>query len=94
MVRTPVVQPRGYDDLIGRSQPFDWAGMTYRTLGREDMLWHVYAHAFVINTLRPGAIRLLSVADLGARHRGVDRSDRMGRGFGDSTAACCARCTC
>ena len=64
MVRTPFVQPRAYDDLIGRSQPFDWGGMTCQTLGREDMLWHVYAHAFVINTLRPGAIRLLSVADL------------------------------
>ena len=38
--------------------------MTCQTLGREDMLWHAYAHAFVINTLHPGAIRLLSVADL------------------------------
>jgi hypothetical protein len=64
MVRTPFVEPCGYDDLIRSSQPFDWGGMTYRTLGCEDMLWHVYAHAFVINTLRPGAIRLLSVADL------------------------------
>ncbi len=78
MVRTPFVElARDYDDLIRRSQPFDWGGMTCRTLGREDMLWHVYAHAFVINTLRPGAIRLLSVADLVARHRGVDRSDRL-----------------
>jgi hypothetical protein len=64
MVRTPFVEPRGYDDLIRRSQPFEWNGTTCRTLGCEDMLWHVYAHAFVINTLRPGAIRLLSVADL------------------------------
>ena len=64
MVRTPFVEPRGYDDVIRRSQPFVWGGMTCQTLGREDMLWHVYAHAFVINTLRPGAIRLLSVADL------------------------------
>jgi hypothetical protein len=64
MVRTPFVEPRGYDDLIGRSQPFEWGGMSHQTLGCEDMLWHVYAHAFVINTLRPGAIRLLSVADL------------------------------
>jgi hypothetical protein len=61
---TPFVEPRKYDDLIGRSQPFEWNGVTYRTLGREDMLWHVYAHAFVILPLRPGAIRLLSVADL------------------------------
>ena len=64
MVRTPFVEPRGYDDLIRWSQPFEWGGVTCRTLGREDMLWHVYAHAFVINTLRPGAIRLLSIADL------------------------------
>ncbi len=64
MVRTPFVEPYRYDDLIRRSQMFDWGGMTCQTLGREDMLWHVYAHAFVINTLRPGAIRLLSVADL------------------------------
>lgn len=61
---TPFVAPRDYDDLIGRSQPFEWGGISYRTLGREDMLWHVYAHAFVILTMRPGAIRLLSVADL------------------------------
>ena len=61
---TPFVEPCDYDDLIGRSQPFEWGGLTYRTLGREDMLWHVYAHAFVILPLRPGAIRLLSVADL------------------------------
>jgi len=64
IVRTPFVEPRGYDDLIHRSQPLEWGGMSCRTLGCEDMLWHVYAHAFVIDTLRPGAIRLLSVADV------------------------------
>jgi hypothetical protein len=64
MVRTPFVEPRGYDDLIHRSQPVEWDGLSCQTLGCEDMLWHVYAHAFVINTLRPGAIRLLSVADV------------------------------
>ena len=64
MVRTPFTETCGYDDLIRRSQPFEWGDRSYLTLGREDMLWHVYAHAFVINTLRPGAIRLLSVADL------------------------------
>ena len=78
MVRTPFVEPRDYDDLIRRSQPFEWGGMTYQTLGCEDMLWHVYAHAFVINTLRPGAIRLLSVADLvHATEAWIDR-DRLG----------------
>jgi hypothetical protein len=76
LVRTPFVRPRDYDDLIRRSQPFEWGGMSCRTLGCEDMLWHVYAHAFVINTLRPGAIRLLSVADLvHATEAWIDRFD-------------------
>jgi len=76
MVRTPFVEPRDYDDLIRRSQPFEWNGMACQTLGCEDMLWHVYAHAFVINTLRPGAIRLLSVADLvHATEAWIDRID-------------------
>jgi len=76
MVRTPFVEPRDYDDLIRRSQSFEWDGVSYPTLGCEDMLWHVYAHAFVINTLRPGAIRLLSVADLvHATEAWIDRID-------------------
>ena len=33
MARTPFVEPRGYDDLIRRSQPFEWGDMSYRTLG-------------------------------------------------------------
>ena len=85
MVRTPFVEPRGYDDLIRRSQPLDWDGMSCQTLGCEDMLWHVYAHAFVINTLRPGAIRLLSVADLvHATEAWIDRIewDRVRRQYG------------
>jgi hypothetical protein len=73
---TPFVEPRDYDDLIRRSQPFEWGEMTCRTLGREDMLWHVYAHAFVINPLRPGAMRLLSVADLAhATEAWIDQID-------------------
>jgi hypothetical protein len=76
MVRTPFVKPRDYDDLIRRSQPFEWAGMSYRTLGCEDMLWHVYAHAFVLHTMHPGAIRLLSVADIvHATEAWIDRID-------------------
>ena len=89
MVRTPFVEPRGYDDLIRRSQPFEWGGTSYRTLGCEDMLWHVYAHAFVINTLRPGAIRLLSVADLvHATEAWIDRIDwaRLRRQYAPSAA--------
>jgi hypothetical protein len=64
LLPTPFVRSRDYDDLIHRSQPFEWGAMTFRTLGREAMLWHVYAHAFVILTVRPGAMRLVSVADL------------------------------
>jgi hypothetical protein len=76
MVRTPFAETRGYDDLIRGSQPFEWAGRSYLTLGREEMVWHVYAHAFVINTLRPGAIRLLSVADLAhATEAWIDQID-------------------
>ena len=73
---TPLIARVGYDDLVTSSQAFDCGGRQYRTLGCEDMLWHVYAHAFVINTLRPGAIRLLSVADLvHATEAWIDRVD-------------------
>src|SRR4029450_2709766 len=76
LLRTPFIRPRRYDDVIERCQPFEWGGMSGQTLGREDMLWHVYAHAFVINTLSPGAIRLLSVADLvHATEAWIDRID-------------------
>ncbi len=61
--RTPFVTPMIYDDLLPAAQSFEWDGLTLQTLGREDMVWHVYAHAFVINTLCPG-IRLISLADL------------------------------
>jgi hypothetical protein len=78
MARTPFVAPRRYDDVIPRSQPFEWGGTFYQTLGCEDMLWHVYAHAFVINTLLPGATRLLSVADLvHVTEAWIDRIDWM-----------------
>jgi hypothetical protein len=60
---TPLLRPVEYDDVCRDAQPFEWSGREVRTLGREDMLWHVYAHAFAINVTRP-AIRLISVADL------------------------------
>jgi hypothetical protein len=63
LARVPFVARQTYDDLRPAAQPFQWAGRTLQTLGREDMLWHLYAHAFVINTLCPG-IRLISIADL------------------------------
>jgi hypothetical protein len=81
---TPFLRPLGYDDLDNRAQPFEWGDMRLRTLGPEDMLWHVYAHAFAINVLCP-AIRLISVADLVSLVEAwVDRLDwdRIGREFG------------
>jgi hypothetical protein len=59
----PFVAPLRYAGLAARSQTFTIGGRSVQTLGREDMLWHVYAHAFVINVLRPG-IRLISIADI------------------------------
>jgi hypothetical protein len=59
----PFVAPMGYDQVAARAQTFTWGARQARTLGREDMLWHVYAHAFALDALRP-EVRLISVADL------------------------------
>jgi hypothetical protein len=72
---TPFVRPARYAQLAERSQAFAYGGRPARTLGPEDMLWHIYAHAFVINVLRPG-IRLISIADLiAATETWVERID-------------------
>ena len=60
---TPFLKPVCYEDVRNNAQPFEWAGMRVHTVGAEDMLWHLYAHAFAVNVLRP-EIRLISVADL------------------------------
>lgn len=60
---TPFLRPVDFDDVYRNAQTFDWSDQKVRGLGREDMLWHVYAHAFATNVTRP-AIRLISVADL------------------------------
>ena len=80
---TPFLRPIGYDDVYRDAQSFEWSGREVRALGREDMLWHVYAHAFAINVTRP-AIRLISVADLVAlTETWVDEIDweRLGRRY-------------
>jgi len=59
----PFVSSLGYEELAGRSQTFACGERAARTLSREDMLWHVYAHAFAIGVLRP-EVRWISVADL------------------------------
>jgi hypothetical protein len=49
--------------LASAAQPFDLHGVTACTLGKEDMLWHVYAHAFGVPlTYEP--FRLIWIADL------------------------------
>jgi hypothetical protein len=81
---TAFLKPVCYENVRGAAQPFDWGGTPFHTLGPEDMLWHVYAHAFAINVLCP-AVRLISVADLvRVVEVWVDRLDwdRIGREFG------------
>ena len=60
---TPLLKSICYEDVEDRAQSLTWAGTRFHTLGREEMLWHLYAHAFAINVLRP-EIRLISAADL------------------------------
>jgi hypothetical protein len=59
----PFVAPVFYDDLRPSAQRFDWDGLRPETLGREDMLWHVYAHGFAIGRVSP-QVRLSALADL------------------------------
>ena len=62
LAAAPFTRPLRYEDVAPRAQPF-WCGRPAQTLGREDMLWHVYAHAFLVSVLRPDT-RLISIADL------------------------------
>ena len=64
LARTPFLAPLGYDDLACTSQHFEIGGVETRAPAREDLLWHAYAHGFVINTLCPGSLRLISLADV------------------------------
>jgi hypothetical protein len=64
-----------YEELAARSQPFVCGERRANTLGREDMLWHIYAHGFLAPLLRP-ATRAISLADLVATAEAwVDRLD-------------------
>ena len=51
-----------YDDLSGNTTTFTVNGLTARTLGHEDMLWHIYRHSFA-RPLIEQPIRLIWVAD-------------------------------
>jgi hypothetical protein len=81
---TPFVAPIVFEELDDAAQTFDWDGLTLRTLGREDTLWHVYMHAFAISVLCPWT-PLISLADLvHAVEAWVDRLDwdRLRRRYG------------
>ncbi len=72
---SPFTRAVRYDDLCDRAQPLTWSGTTMRTLGREDMLWHVYAHAFPTD-VQCFELRLISVADLvAATETWIDQLD-------------------
>ena len=62
--RTPFLRPLRYGDLVPASLPIEIGGVPGRAPSREDMLWHAYAHGFAINTLCPGWLRLISLADV------------------------------
>lgn len=64
LARTPFLPPVGYDDLAPTSQRLEVGGVVTRAPAREDLLWQAYAHGFAINTLRPGSLRLISLADI------------------------------
>jgi len=59
----PLVAPLPYADAVSRARSFSYDGREARTLAPEDMLWHVYAHAFVVDSLHSDA-RLIALADL------------------------------
>jgi hypothetical protein len=65
LAAAPFVRPLRYEDLTARAQAFSCGARPARTLGREDMLWHIYAHAFLVTVIRP-EMRLISIADLAA----------------------------
>ena len=51
-----------FEDLIDEAHPFSLFGQAAQTLGHEDMLWHIYRHAFA-KPLIEQSIRLIWVAD-------------------------------
>jgi len=53
-----------FDRLAASAQTFEMDGATARTLGWEDMLWHVHGHAFGLPGQLNVEFHLLGVADL------------------------------
>lgn len=59
----PFLPSATFEELAERSVAFQLGGHSARTLGWEEMLWHLYRHAFC-NTLRWSHLRLIWVADV------------------------------
>jgi hypothetical protein len=81
---SPFTRAVRYEDVCDDALPFDWSGHTMHTLSREDMLWHVYLHAFPTD-VQCFEIRLISIADLvAATGTWIDELnwDRMERRYG------------
>jgi hypothetical protein len=55
--------PRTFEELAPTAQPLTIGGIAAQTLGCEDMLWHIYRHAFCM-PMGYEALRLIWVADL------------------------------
>ncbi|MBP7961214.1 MAG: nucleotidyltransferase family protein [Caldilineaceae bacterium] len=59
----PFLPSATFEELADRSVEFQLGDRTARTLGPEEMLWHVYRHAFC-NSLPWSHLRLIWVADV------------------------------
>jgi hypothetical protein len=55
--------PRTFEELAPAAQPLTIGGIVAQTLGCEDMLWHIYRHAFCM-PMGYESLRLIWVADL------------------------------
>lgn len=61
----PYGLPSGtYAELAATAQPFDLNGLAARTLGPEEMLWHLYHHGFSPPSRATSDGRLLGAADM------------------------------
>ncbi len=60
---TRYYRPLQFDDLIGKATEFQVGNGSARTLGHEDMLWHIYRHALG-PPLLASPLRFIQIADM------------------------------
>ena len=72
---TRYYRPSRFDDLIGNATEFPVENGSARTLGYEDMLWHIYRHALG-PPLLASPLRFIHIADMvgliEAKHEQID----------------------